>query len=158
MKKYELTSQFVTNVFGTKLFRIKALVSFGDVSEGDIGGYIEKEKNLSHESDAWVSGNAQVYGDAWVSGNAQVYGDAQVCGDAWVCGQKDYSCTNGLGSIGSTTFFRTKDGGVTVSCGCFSGTISEFRENVKEAHKDTKLAKEYLMLADLMEYHFLEED
>lgn len=200
MKKYELTSQFVTNVFGTKLFQIKALVSFGDVSEGDIGGYIEKEKNLSHEGDAWVSGNARVYGhasvsgnawvsgnalvygnarvygDAWVCGDAGVYGDAQVYGDAWVygnarvsgnalvfsdarvCGQKDYSCTNGLGSIGSTTFFRTKDGGVTVSCGCFSGTISEFRENVKEAHKDTKLAKEYLMLADLMEYHFLEED
>lgn len=31
MKKFELISEFVTNVFGKKLFRIKALVSFGDV-------------------------------------------------------------------------------------------------------------------------------
>lgn len=152
MKKFELTGEFITNIFGTKLFRIKALISFENVTKGDLGGYIEKEENLSHEGNAWVSG------DAWVYGDARVYGDAQVYGNARVSGQKDYSCTNGFGGIGGTTFFRTKDGGVTVSCGCFSGTISEFRENVKKAHKDTKLAKEYLMLADLMEYHFLEED
>ena len=47
---------------------------------------------------------------------------------------------------------------MTVSCGCFTGTISEFREKIKETHKETKLAKEYLMLADLMEYHFSKED
>nr|DAL72567.1 MAG TPA: Putative transferase, nesg, ydcK, Structural Genomics.38A [Caudoviricetes sp.] len=34
MKKFELTSEFVT-FLGKKLFRIKALVSFGDVVEGD---------------------------------------------------------------------------------------------------------------------------
>nr|DAS58104.1 MAG TPA: hypothetical protein [Caudoviricetes sp.] len=28
MKKFELTAEFVTNVFGKKLFRIKALVAF----------------------------------------------------------------------------------------------------------------------------------
>ena len=56
MKKFELTSEFVTNSFGTKLFRIKAAVSFGDVSEGDYGGYIESEKNLDQSGDAWVSG------------------------------------------------------------------------------------------------------
>ncbi len=31
MKKFELTNEFVTNMFGTKLFRIRALVEFGDV-------------------------------------------------------------------------------------------------------------------------------
>lgn len=135
MKKFELTSEFITNTFGTKLFRIKALGSFGNVSEGDIGGYIEKEENLSHCGDAWVYGDAQVYGN------------------------KGYSCANGFGRYGrNTTFFRTRDGGVTVSCGCFTGTIAEFRDKVKETHKDTKLAKEYLMLADLMEYHFSKED
>ena len=30
-KKFELTAEFVTNVFGKKLFRIKALMAFGDV-------------------------------------------------------------------------------------------------------------------------------
>ena len=52
MKKFELISEFVTNVFGKKLFRIKALVSFGDVSAGELGGFVEKEENLSNNGDA----------------------------------------------------------------------------------------------------------
>ena len=79
MKKFELISEFVTNVFGKKLFRIKALVSFGDVSAGELGGFVEKEENLSNNGNAWVSGNARV------SGDALVYGDARVYGDAWRC-------------------------------------------------------------------------
>lgn len=43
MKKFELTDEFVTNVFGHKLFRIKALVAFGDVEKGELGGFIEFE-------------------------------------------------------------------------------------------------------------------
>lgn len=42
MKKFELTAEYATNIFGKKLFRIKALVAFGDVKEGDLGGFIEK--------------------------------------------------------------------------------------------------------------------
>ena len=58
MKKFELTSEFITNVFGVKLFRIRALVEFGNVSKGELGGYVEKEGNLDHNGNAWVSGNA----------------------------------------------------------------------------------------------------
>ena len=32
--------------------------------------------------------------------------------------------------------------------------MNEFREKAKETHGETKYAKEYLMIADLMEYHF----
>ena len=183
MKKFELTTEFITNIFGTKLFRIKALIEFGNVKEGDLGGYIEKEENLSQKDnawvydnarvygdawvcgdaqvygDAWVYDNARVYGDAWVCGDAQVYGDAWVCGDARVCGDAGYAYAHGFGSVCRTTsFFRLKDGGVGVQCGCFSGTIQEFRDKVRETHGDTKKAKEYLMLADLMELRFKEDD
>ncbi len=85
MKKFELTTN-TKMFFGRKLFQIKALVSFGDVKEGDLGGYIEKEGNLDHDGNAWVSGNACVYGNAWVYGNAMVYGDAWVSGNARVYG------------------------------------------------------------------------
>jgi hypothetical protein len=85
MKKYLLTK--TTKKWMEKtLFQIKAKKSFGDVAEGELGGWIEKEDNLSHSGDAWVYGNAQVYGNAWVYGNAQVYGDAWVYGNAWVSG------------------------------------------------------------------------
>ena len=164
MKKFELTSEFVT-FLGKKLFRIKALVSFGDVKEGELGGLVEKEENLDQSGNAWVSGDAQVYGNAWVYGNARVSGDAQVYGNAWVSGDarvqncRDYSATSCFGSENrTTTFFRTKDGGVSVRCGCFYGTLNEFREKVKERHGDSRLAKEYLMLADLMEFRLSKDE
>lgn len=98
-KKYELTDE--TKVIGnTTIHRIRALrdIPRQGVKSGDLGGWIEKEDNLSHEGDAWVSGdawvlgdarvsgNASVFGDAWVYGNARVHGDAEVYGDAWVYG------------------------------------------------------------------------
>ena len=161
MKKFELTSEFITNIFGTKLFRIKALIEFGNVKAGELGGFVEKEENLNHEGNAWVYGNARVYGnasvcdDARVYGNASVYGNARVCGDARVYGNADYATVHGFGSeYRTTTFFKTKAGEIGVRCGCFYGNLSEFRKKVVETHGETKKAKEYLMLADLMEFRF----
>ncbi|HCU0191098.1 TPA: hypothetical protein OUE07_004422, partial [Citrobacter koseri] len=65
-KKFELVAELTKEFFGRKLFRIRAVVSFGDVSEGDLGGWVEKENNLDQSGDAWVSGNARVSGDARV--------------------------------------------------------------------------------------------
>lgn len=139
MKKFELTSETKINIFGKKLFRIKALVSFGVVKTGETGGWVEKEENVNQSGDAWVFGNAEVFGNARVSGNA------------------DYTTIHGFGTqFRTTTFFRCKDKQVKVSCGCFYGTIPEFREQVKNT-RDGKIAEEYLMIADLMEKHFAEE-
>ena len=176
MKKFELTDEFVTNVFGKKLFRIKALVAFGNVEKGELGGFIEKEDNLSHGGNAWVSGNAwvfgnaqvsgdarvsgnaQVSGDARVSGNAQVFGNAWVSGNAQVFGNADYAVVTGFGRyFRATTFFRCKDKILRIQCGCFYGDLAQFREIVKKTHGDSKYAKEYLAIADLMELHFSDE-
>jgi predicted acyltransferase (DUF342 family) len=242
MKKFELTTESITNVAGKKLFRIKALVEFGDVKAGELGGYVEKEENVSQDGNAWVSGNAEVssnaevYGDAQVTGNAKVcgnakvsgyarvsgnakvsgyarvsgnawvYGYARVYGYAWVCGDAqvsgnakvsgnawvsdnarvygnakvsgyarvsgnakvsdnarisdnaDYALVQGYGTeFRCTTFYRGKNKKIMVNCGCFHGDLEEFRKQVKET-RSGKIAKEYLMIADLMEYHFASED
>ena len=57
--KYSLTNNTKT-WNGVTLFQIKAEISFGSISKGELGGYIEKEGNLSQAGNAWVSGNAQV--------------------------------------------------------------------------------------------------
>lgn len=44
-----------------------------------------------------------------------------------------------------------------MSCGCFYGTLQEFRDKVRQTHGEKKKAKEYLMLADLMELRFSED-
>lgn len=111
-----------------KLFRIKALVEFGSVKAGELGGYAEKEENISQDGNAWV------------------YGDA------------DYALVKGFGTeFRCTTFYRDKNKKIMVNCGCFHGDLEAFRKQVKET-RSGKIAKEYLMIADLMEYHFTSED
>ena len=84
MKKFEMTKE-TKIIGGKKLFRIKALISFGNVEVGELGGFIEKEENLSQTANAWVSDNALVWGNALVCGNALVSDNARVYGNAWVC-------------------------------------------------------------------------
>ena len=163
MKKYELTDETI-EVYGTALHRIKALKDFGNVKKGELGGYVESERNLSQEGNCWVCGNAKVCGNAEVCGNAKVYGNAwvygnaEVCGNARVYGDADYITIKGLGSkYRNTTIFRTKEN-IAVKCGCFYGTLAEFVDKVKETHGNSKFAKEYLALIDLVKIHFeLEE-
>ena len=157
MKKYELTDETI-EVYGTALHRIKALKDFGNVKKGELGGYVESERNLSQEGNCWVFGNAKVYDNAWVFGNAEVYGNAEVCGNAEVYGDADYITIKGLGSkYRNTTIFKTKEN-IAVKCGCFYGTLAEFVDKVKETHGNSKFAKEYLALIDLVKIHFELED
>lgn len=79
--KYELTD--ITKIIedDVVLYKIRALKDFGDVHVGDLGGWIEKEDNLSQEGDCWV------YDDAQISDWAQVYGHATVRNKCWVAGK-----------------------------------------------------------------------
>ena len=89
MKKFEFTGETktISLFFRTAtLHRIRAVAEFGLVKIGDLGGWIEKEENLSHEGKAWVCGDAEVWGNAKVCGDAKVWGNAKVCGDAKVWG------------------------------------------------------------------------
>ena len=106
---------------------------------------------------ARVTGNAQVYGDAWVygdarvTGNAQVYGDAWVYGDAEVYGDEDFCSFSKFGSEHrTTTAFKDSVIGIRVVCGCFTGSLEDFRSKVVETHADNKHAKLYLMMADMI--------
>ena len=141
MKKYEFTGEVKRiKLIGTEvvLRRIRAVTAFGGVEAGDIGGWIEKEENLSHDGSAWV------YGDAEVHGNAKVYGDAEV-----------YSVNHifSIGPVGSrneyTTFYRNKNEKIEVRCGCFNGIIEEFLEKVAETHGENKHASVYRAAAEI---------
>lgn len=94
MQKYEFTgkekevyslgrSGYIT------LHQIRALVDIDrfDVSVGDIGGWIESEKNLSQKGDAWIMHNAIIFDNAIVSDNALVYEGARVMDQAKVFGE-----------------------------------------------------------------------
>ena len=129
MKKFEFTGETktISLFFRTAtLHRIRAVAEFGLVKVGDLGGWIEKEENLSHEGKAWVCGDAKVWG------NAKVFSARHVLV---------------IGAMGSrddfTTFFRDKDNEITVKCGCFLGKIDKFLEKVTQTHGDSKYALVY---------------
>lgn len=127
-KKYELTDAKI-EAFNTTLYRIRALrdIPAFDVKAGDLGGYIEKEENLSHD------------------GNARVYGNADIM---WL---------SKIGSrLGTTTVFKAKDGNIKVTCGCFYGSLDEFDKKVEKTHGDNRYGKEYKAFIELVKIHFKE--
>ena len=171
--KFELTDNFIINAFGVKLFQIKCTKSFKYAKEGDLGGYVEKDENLDQESDAWVYGDARVYGNAWVYGNARVYGNAwvygnaRVYGNAWVSGNArvsgDAEIDNnnkhcGFDCFGSanrhTHAYLTKENKVEITCGCFRGSIEEFEKRVEETHSGTIYEKQYKAIIDVLKIKF----
>ena len=161
MKKYQLTDETLV-VDGRTLHRIRALKSFGDVIAGELGGWIESEKNLSHGGNAWVYGNAQVCGDAQVYGDAQVFGNARVCGNArvfgdarvfgnaQVCGLDQILWIAPIGSRNdTTTFFACADGKIRAKCGCFYGDLDEFENAIQRTHGDNQYAVVYRLAIEM---------
>ena len=63
----------------------------------------------------------------------------------------------GFGSANRTTYAFNCQDGIWVRCGCFSGSLEEFREKVRERHGNTPFAIEYLAIADLIERRFSRE-
>ena len=67
----------------------------------------------------------------------------------------DVACIGNIGSRHScTTVFNTNKG-IFVSCGCFFGTLKEFKERVLITHKDNpKYKKEYLDMINYVQKRF----
>lgn len=101
MKKYELTD-------GTIIYKGKTLHRIKRIADGQLGGFIEHEGNLSQDGTAWIGdkakaydnakvfdnamlldeaeayGNSNVYGNATLAGNSAIYGNARAFGWAWL--------------------------------------------------------------------------
>ena len=143
-KKYELTDETL-EWNGRTLYRIRALADFEDVKAGDLGGWIEKEENLSYDDNARVYGDALVYDDARVCGNAWVCGNARVCGNAEICKTEDYFTAGPIGSRNDTiTFFRCKDGKIRATTGCFYGDLDQLEAAVRSKHQNNNYAQAYM--------------
>lgn len=141
MNKYKFTEE-TKNLGGRTLHQIVAVTDFGDVRVGDLGGWIEKESNLSQEGGCWISDDARIYDDAQIYGNAQIKTFHDIC---------IMSC---FGSEGrTTTAFNCKDKTIKVNCGCFNGTINEFEKQIEKTHGNTQYGREYKAMVELIKIH-----
>ena len=162
MKKYKLTKETL-QFAGRTLHRIKALKDFDSIKAGEFGGWIENEKNLSQDDNAWIYGNAMVFDNAEVYDNAKVYGNANVSGNAEVydnANVSDYAKVYGNAVIkgdakvhdavgyivfknfwSSGRYFTWTSSNNKWSVGCFYGTGEEL---IKKAYADSeKSGREY---------------
>lgn len=101
-QKYQFTGKtkplFLEDQFGEpysiKVHQIQAVRSFGNIVEGDIGGWVARgsrdergrEPNLSHQGNCWIADDAIAFGRAEVKGNAILCGNAVARGHAVLAG------------------------------------------------------------------------
>ena len=126
-KKYEFTGVTKETWAGT-LHQIRAIRDFGNIEAGDIGGWIEKEENLSHDGDCWVFGDADVFGDARVFGDADVFGDAVVYGNVVV--------TTTVKTFGNAFIYRITVTDKHIKIGC-----QQHLKNEWKAFEDREIIK-----------------
>lgn len=127
-KHFELTDETI-EVAGNTLHRIRCTRDCKWAKTGDLGGFIEKEDNLS--------------GDAWVAGNARIDCIKAHCG------------FDVFGSCGRHTHaYITAENKIEITCGCFRGSIEEFEAKVRKTHGDNQYAHEYLAIIYLIKIKF----
>ena len=148
IKKYEFTEETKV-ICGRKLHRIRALRDFNDVKAGDLGGFIEKEENLSHEGNRWVYNNAKVYDNAEICGNAEIHGNAEIYGCAKIYnGKWDKSHLYIQGT--KWAFYVSSEN--TITTGCQIHTFEEWQKNYKqiaEEHDGLEALTEYIRYFNL---------
>lgn len=139
--KYELTDETI-EVYGRTLHRIKALKDIGtSVKKGNLGGFVESERNLSQEGNCWV------------------YGSAMVCGSAEITKSTDVFTVTPIGSRNdTTTFYKAKGGKIFVKCGCKNTDIDTWLGMVQATHGDNKHAQAYKLAAQIARLQILGEE
>lgn len=167
-KKYELLKDDYVKVGERTAYRIKVLKDFGNVKKGDLGGYIEKEENLSHDRNAWVFENAKVYDSAVIKGpNVSVAGDVKVCGDCHIAAGTTATGDNTLTSYrdfvnfknpysyneytwvkNSNKIYRNDPGLFLFGASNPNETIEQFRESEKARSFNPELAEKAVKALD----------
>jgi hypothetical protein len=83
--KYELLRDQVRHIgLDQRVFRIRALRDIPEhkVRAGDLGGFVESERNLSQHGAAWIADDAMAIGGSHVEDDALLRGDAHMSGHA----------------------------------------------------------------------------
>lgn len=125
-------------MYGCTLHQIVCVTAFASVAAGEVGGYIEKEVNLSQDGDAEVFGNAEVCGNAILR-----RGSTETATDYIV-----------IGPQGSRRSFATLHlPSNTVCTGCFVGDLNEFKVAVSTSHDCKIFNEQYQRVIQVFEFY-----
>ena len=71
------------------LHRIKALMDFRDIKNGQLGGFVQHIENI--QDLAWIGDEAMLFGNAIISGVSQLKGSSQAFNNAIISGDSEIS-------------------------------------------------------------------
>lgn len=103
-------------------------------------------ENIYKYSSMIIGGNTSISSDAVLqTSNIKLYRE-RFKKNAQIFREVDYLCAGPIGSrYDYTTFYRTKNQGIWVCCGCFNGSINEFAKAVRKTHPvGSQFRDEYL--------------
>ncbi|BFH15577.1 hypothetical protein J6TS7_56260 [Paenibacillus dendritiformis] len=130
-KKYEFTGEMTTEIAeGAKLHRIRAIRDFGDVKAGDLGGWVESEKNLSHEGHCWVYDDSAIFGSASVLGNSKVKNESMIYDSACVDSGAVIDNSEVFGSAQVSGFAQVAKGSLVYQRALISGDTKVFNAEI----------------------------
>ena len=76
--KYKVRKDISKTFRGKTIYRIEALKDFADVKIGDLGGWVERELNLSDKGNCWIYDNSIIGGFANVCDHAEIGGNSKI--------------------------------------------------------------------------------
>ena len=155
--KFEIKNRFSGEVIfslecgSLKLCVEAAVKSSADLRSADLYGADLRSANL-YNANLYSAdlGSANLYG-------ANLY-NADLGEKAGKLLDKGFFQCGPVGSRNDRLFAFHTDKGIFVSTGCFFGSLDEFREKVNQKPGGDKWIKEYLGLANWIEWHFTGEN
>lgn len=130
-KKYEFTGETTTDIAeGATLHRIRAVRTFGDIKAGDLGGWVESEKNLSHEGNCWVYDESAIFGSASVLGNAKVNNESMIYDSACVDSGAVINNSEVFGSAQVSGFAQVARGSLVYQRALIAGSAKVFNAEI----------------------------
>ena len=108
-QKYEIIPDSIETINGHKLVQIRALRNLGEeVFQGDPGGFIQSELNLSHKSNSWIYEGAAVYGPLIIDGNSVVHQTLDGISYDWQFSQSDINTLKHIPSANELSLYKSK--------------------------------------------------
>lgn len=138
-------------VFGSSFIDGEAFISDQAVVFGDsiiIGPIViydsAKIKSTEIRGLARIEGNAKLYGVSLRKSNINL------SFNAYITSEDDLLVVGPIGSRNDyTTFYKTKNKGIWVCCGCFNDSIEAFAKKVYSTHGNSHHTREYLAAVEL---------
>lgn len=138
-----------------------ALISYNAIIRGNaiIGATVMCNDSCIVEDDVLLAGRINISSNAHLHGNVNIRENVSLRKNAYITKREDYICTGPIGSRSSmVTAYRSGDGQIYITTGCFNDTLDAFKNKVNTVHENNKHSRDYNKFIEMVKSFFNLED